>query len=576
MDETPMNEANTSPFAQAQAAGVPLAERLAELAERSATNASHAAWIERLTPAATLACQAAESDAPLAGLTFAIKDNIDLAGVTTTAGCPAYGFVPERSATAVQRLLEAGAAPLGKTNLDQFATGLVGTRSPYGACRNALFPERISGGSSAGSAVAVALGEADFALGTDTAGSGRVPAALNGLVGLKPSRGLIPNTGIVPACASLDCLATFTRSAVDAARLLDVLAGPDGEDPSARTLSPRWFGTPTRIGVPAVNQLAFPSADYGPAEFEAARDRLVALGCELVPIDPAPFIAAGDLLYSGPWIAERTAAVGDFIASHPSEVHPVTAAIIGGGADLGAVAAFRGFDALRELAQEADRVLAGVDAVLMPTVDRFPTLAEVEAEPVATNTALGRFTNFMNLLDYAAVAMPAGTTASGLPFGVTLFAPAGADRALLELAAAFEGSSYAATRGFTLAAAGAHMSGLPLNWQLTERGGRLLRRVSTAPGYRLLALPGGPPVRPALVPDPEGTARIEIELWDMPPERIGDLLELVPAPLAFGRLRLEDGSEEIGFVGAAGAEAGARDVTEYGSWRAFLAAQNAS
>jgi allophanate hydrolase len=569
-----MTDDQSSPFDAVQAARDEPAERLAELAERSATNASHAVWIERLAPDATLAHTA--QGGALAGLTFAIKDNIDLAGVPTTAACPAYAYLPERSATVVARLLDAGAAPLGKTNLDQFATGLVGARSPHGACRNALFPDRISGGSSSGSAVAVALGEADFALGTDTAGSGRVPAALNGLVGLKPSRGLIPTTGVVPACASLDCVTTFTRSAVDAARLLDVLAGPDGEDPGARTIAPRWFGAPVRIGVPAVDDLAFPSAAYGPEAFAAARDRLAALGCEIVPIDPAPFVAAGDLLYSGPWVAERTAAVGDFIAAQPEDAHPVTAAIIGAGAELGAVAAFRGFEALRELARETDRILADLDAVLMPTVDRFPTLAEVEAEPVAVNTALGRFTNFMNLLDYAAVAVPAGTTAGGLPFGVTLFAPAGTDRALLELAAAFEGSELAAPRGFTLAAAGAHMSGLPLNRQLTERGGRLLRRVRTAPGYRLLALPGGPPVRPALVPDPDGTAQIEIELWDLPPERIGDLLALVPAPLAFGRLRLEDGSEETGFVGAAGAEAGARDVTEYGSWRAFLAAQDPS
>ena len=568
-----MTDPNASPFDAVQADARPLDARLAELAERSAANAAHRAWIERLDPAASLAHATAEG--PLAGLTFAIKDNIDLAGVTTTAACPAYGYVPERSATAVARLIAAGAAPLGKTNLDQFATGLVGTRSPWGACRNALFPDRVSGGSSSGSAVAVALGEADFALGTDTAGSGRVPAAFNGLVGLKPSRGLVPTTGVVPACASLDCVTTFTRSAVDAARLLDVLAGPDGEDPGARTLAARWFHTPVRIGVPAVADLAFPADDYGPDAFEAARDRFAALGCELVPIDPTPFVEAGNLLYSGPWVAERTAAVGEFIAAHPEETHPVTAAIIGGGTTLGAVAAFRGFDRLRELALEADRILADVDAVLMPTVDRFPTIAEVEAEPVAVNTALGRFTNFMNLLDYAAVALPAGRTAAGLPFGVTLFAPAGSDRALLELAADFEGRPYGAPRGFTLAAAGAHMSGLPLNWQLTERGGRLLRAVRTAPGYRLLALPGGPPVRPALVPDPEGDAQIEIELWDLPPERIGDLLALVPSPLAFGRLTLEDGSEVTGFVGAAGAEAGARDVTHHGSWRAFLASGEA-
>ena len=559
-----------TPFTTAQARTASLAEHLAELAARSEANAAHNAWIERLSPDASLSMTA--SDGPLAGLTFAIKDNIDLGGVPTTAACPAYAYTPEASATAVARLMAAGATPLGKTNLDQFATGLVGTRSPYGPGRNARFPARISGGSSAGSAVAVALGEADFSLGTDTAGSGRVPAAFHDLVGMKPSRGLVPNAGVVPACRSLDCVTTFTRSAVDAARLLDVMAGPDEADPSSRVLAPRWFSGPTRIGVPAVDALAFPDDAYGPAEFEAARDRLTALGYEVVPIDPAPFVAAGNLLYSGPWVAERTTAVGDFIRARPEDTFPVTAAIISGGDGLSAVETFKGFDALRELALEANRILDGVDAILMPTVDRFPTIAEVEAEPVAVNTALGRFTNFMNLLDYAAVAFPAGHAAGDLPFGVTLFAPAGSDRALLEVASRFEGSDYTATRGFTLAAAGAHMSGLPLNWQLLERGGRLLEKTRTAPGYRLLALPGGPPKRPALVPEPGGTAQIEIELWDLPLERIGDLLALVPAPLAFGRLTTEDGRELTGFVGAAGAEAGAEDVTSFGSWRAYLEA----
>ena len=560
-------------FDAVRTAGVPLAQRLAALAQRSAAHSDHAIWIERLSVDASLAFVPAGAQGPLAGLTFALKDNIDLAGVPTTAGCPAYARVPERSATVVERLLAAGATPLGKTNLDQFATGLVGTRSPHGACRNALFPDRISGGSSSGSAVAVALGEVDFALGTDTAGSGRVPAALNGLVGLKASRGLLPTTGVVPACRSLDCVTTFTRCVADAAELLELLAGPDGEDPGARELTARWFPGPPRIAVPDVAALAFPDPAYGPAEFERARARLEALGYEIVPVDPAPFIAAGDLLYSGPWIAERTAAVGAFLSEHPDAVHPVTAAIIGGGEKIDAVSTFRGFDALRARAMEAAAVFANADAVLMPTVDRFPTLAEVEAEPIAVNTALGRFTNFMNLLDYAAVAFPAGTSSAGLPFGVTLFAPAGTDRALLEIAAAFEGRPLRATRGFTLAVAGAHMSGLPLNGQLRERGGRLIRAARTAPGYRLLALPGGPPQRPALIPDPNGTAQIDIELWDLPAERIGDLLAGVPAPLAFGRLKIEDGSEVVGFVGGAGAEAGARDVTEHGSWRAWLAAQ---
>lgn len=567
-----MSSSETDGFTRPAATADATTTRLDQLFAKSRQNAGHNVWIERLPPSATLACVEDSGEGPLSGLTFAIKDNIDLAGIPTTAACPAYAYTPERSATAVQRLLAAGALPLGKTNLDQFATGLVGTRSPHGACRNALFPERISGGSSAGSAVAVALGEADFALGTDTAGSGRVPAALNGLVGLKPSRGLVPTTGVLPACRSLDCVTTFTRSVTDAAKLLEILAGPDGEDPACRTLPPRWFQAPARVAVPPTATLAFPDPDYGPAAFDAARDRLAALGCEIVECDPAVFAAAGELLYEGPWVAERSLAVGDFLRAHADAVHPVTARIIAGADSIDAVATFRGFDRLRELAAEADRLFASVDAVLLPTVDRFPTLAEVEAEPMAVNTALGRHTNFMNLLDYAAVALPAGETRAGLPFGVTLFAPAGSDQALLELAAAFKGEVWQARRGFTLAVAGAHMSGLPLNPQLTERGGRLIRPAKTAPGYRLLALPGGPPQRPALVPGGDATSGIDIELWDLPPDRIGDLLALVPAPLAFGRVRLDTGEEVVGFVGAAGAEAGAQDVTAYGSWRAWLAA----
>jgi len=559
-------------FARLRATDESMPLRLDRLLDSSRRNAAHNIWIDRLSSAASLAYSSGDTAGPLTGLTFAIKDNIDLAGVPTTAACPAYAYTPERSATAVARLMAAGAVPLGKTNLDQFATGLVGTRSPHGACRNALFPERISGGSSAGSAVAVALGEADFALGTDTAGSGRVPAALNGLVGLKPSRGLLPITGVLPACRSLDCVTTFTRSVADAARLFEILVGPDGEDPGCRQLTPCWFRSPARVAVPPTAALAFPDPGYGPAEFDAARDRLAALGCEIIECDPAVFEAAGRLLYEGPWVAERSAAIGDFLRAAPEAVHPVTARIIAGGESIDAVATFRGFDRLRELAAQAELLFAEVDAVLLPTVDRFPTIDEVEAAPIEVNTALGRFTNFMNLLDYAAIAIPGRSTQQGLPFGITLFAPAGSDRALLELAAAFQGEVFQARRGFTLAVAGAHMSGLPLNGQLTERGGRLIRPARTASGYRLLALPGGPPQRPALVPGADGSRGIDIELWDLPSDRIGDLLALVPAPLAFGRVRLDDGEEVVGFLGGAGAEVGARDVTAYGSWRAWLAA----
>jgi allophanate hydrolase len=560
-------------FSTVQASDERLEERLERLAADSEGNADHNVWIERLSPAASLGFRSDGPTAPLAGLVFAIKDNIDLAGVPTTAGCPAFAYTPKSSATVVQRALDAGAVPLGKTNLDQFATGLVGTRSPYGACRNARDPGRISGGSSAGSAVAVALGEADFALGTDTAGSGRVPAALNGLVGLKPSRGLLPTTGVVPACRSLDCVTTFTRSVADAALLLDLLSGPDGIDPACRTLPPRFPPLPLKVGVPAGASIGFADPAWGPAEFEGACARLEAIGCQVVPVDVRPFLAAGELLYDGPWVAERAAAVGAFINDHPEEVHPVTASIIGGAAGQDAVAAFRGFDALRSRAAEAGAVFDEVHAIMLPTVDRFPTIEAVEADPIAINTALGRFTNFMNLLDYAAIAVPAGESAAGLPFGVTLFAEAGSDRALLELAARFTGEPWRAERGYPLVLAGAHMEGLPLNHQVLDRGGRLVRRLSTAPGYRIFALPGGPPERPALVADPSSDASIEVELWDLPEETIGSFLAGIPAPLGLGKVRLDDGSEVVGFIGAAGCEAGARDITAFGGWRGWLAAR---
>ncbi len=562
-----------APFQAQQAADEGLQERLERLAAESANNADHNVWIERLTPAESLRYRKDELSAPLAGLVFAIKDNIDLAGVATTAGCPAYAYTPEASATVVQRALDAGAIPLGKTNLDQFATGLVGTRSPYGACRNAHDPERISGGSSSGSAVAVALGEADFALGTDTAGSGRVPAALNGLVGLKPSRGLLPTTGVVPACRSLDCVTTFTRSVADAALLLDVLSGADGLDAGSRELPRRFLPLPVRVGVPLPANLAFPDPAWGPAEFEGACARLEAIGCTVIPIDVDPFVAAGELLYDGPWVAERASAVGSFIKDHPEDVHPVTAAIISGAAEQDAIAAFRGFDALRASAAAASALFLEVDAVMVPTVDRFPTIEAVAADPIAVNTALGRFTNFMNLLDYAAVAVPAGENEAGLPFGVTLFAGAGTDHALLELAARFLDEPWRATRGYPLVLAGAHMEGLPLNHQVLDRGGRLVKRCSTAPGYRIFALPGGPPERPALVADADSSASIEVELWDLPEETIGSFLAGIPAPLGLGKVRLDDGSEVVGFIGAAGCEAGAQDITSFGGWRGWLAAR---
>jgi allophanate hydrolase len=581
------------------------------------------AWIHRLS-LNELRAQAERlqgldpASLPLYGIPFAIKDNIDLAGVPTTAACPDFAYTPTQHATVVRRLIEAGAIAVGKTNLDQFATGLVGARSPYGAGRNALDARFISGGSSSGSAIAVARAQVSFALGTDTAGSGRVPAMLNNIVGLKPSLGRLPATGMLPACRTLDTVSVFALSTGDAARVLEVAQGQDTADAYSRPFAARGpalgQGGAFRFGVPREADLAFYGDDSGAAQFAAAVARLQALGGTPVPVDLRPFREVAQLLYGGPWLAERYAAIRGFIQRQPQALHPVTRAIIEPAAGLSAAAAFEALYRLQALKRQTEPVWAQIDTLVVPTAPRHHTLDAVLAEPVTLNSQLGHYTNFVNLLDLAAVAVPTGFGANplggaALPFGVTLIGPAGSDWGLLALAGRLHaqavdrvgatphaphrqagGSLDAATLPadrVLVAVCGAHLQGLPLNAQLTSRDGTLVRRTTSSPAYRLYALPGGPPHRPGMVhvggdgengengeDAAEGPgAAIEVEVWSLPMAHYGSFVASIPAPLGIGPVRLADGSTVQGFVCDPQAVRGARDITAYGGWRAFLAAQ---
>jgi allophanate hydrolase len=518
---------------------------------------------------------------PMYGIPFAIKDNIDYLPMPTTAGCPAFSHTPRHNAHVVQRLLDAGAMAVGKTNMDQFATGLVGTRSAYGVSRNSFDPAFISGGSSSGSALAVALGQASFALGTDTAGSGRVPAAFNNLVGYKPTLGALSTRGMVPACLSLDAMSIFAATAEDAALVAKVAVDHDLLDPWSRpaTAAPGrgWSQRAQfRFAVPGVAQREFLGNSEYARLFELQIQRLVDLGGQPVVVDITAFLECARLLYQGPWLAERYLAALPLIESNPAALLPVTREIIAGGAKPSACDAFLAQYRLKGLRRVADAIWAQADVLLLPTAPTHFTIEEVAAEPLARNSDLGYYTNFVNLMDLAAVAVPGGFTVRGLPFGVSLIAPAWTDDDLLRLAARMQGAAMdgpvLAISGYVdVAVCGAHMSGLPLNAQLTSRGAWLLAATQTTAEYRLYALPGGPPYRPGLVRVGSQGAAIEVEIWRMPVEHFGSFVAGIPSPLGIGRLRIADGTEVSGFVCESHALTQAADITRFGGWRRYLA-----
>jgi allophanate hydrolase len=514
-------------------------------------------------------------DLPLYGVPFAIKDNIDLAGVPTTAGCPEYAYNPSKSASVVERLIAAGAIPIGKTNLDQFATGLVGTRSPYGACSSVFDARYISGGSSSGSAVAVALGLASFSLGSDTAGSGRVPAAFNEIVGLKATRGALSTSGVVPACRTLDCVSIFAQSSADAATVFDAARGFDPTDPwSRKPGQPKaWPPGRFRFGVPGAEWLRFFGDESAPALFEAAAERLESMGGIRTEFDYRIFHDAAQLLYSGPWVAERLAAIRKFAEEKPGALYPVTAQIILKSASISAVSAFEAVYRLAERARAAEDEWARMDFMLLPTAGNCYTHEQIEASPIAHNTDLGYYTNFVNLLDLAAIAIPAGRRANGMPFGISLIGPAWSDEALIGVANRFHdrnaGLPYCPPGYVPLAVCGAHLTGEPLNYQLTGAGAFLIESCRTSPNYRLHALTGTAPPKPGLVFSPDGGDSIEVEVWAVPENTFGSFVAAVPPPLGIGNCTLESGRTVKSFVCEPYALVGARDITSFGGWRAF-------
>lgn len=578
---------------------------------------SDPAWITRADDAflqAELArLEGASPDTlPLYGVPFAVKDNIDVAGLPTTAACPAFAFHPERSAEIVQRLQAAGAIVIGKTNLDQFATGLVGTRTPYGIPSSTFSADHVSGGSSSGSAVVVARGEAAFSLGTDTAGSGRVPAGFNNLVGLKPTPGWVPMRGVLPACRTLDVVSVFTHTAPDAARVLAVVEGRSPDEPvfQSVTLQPPRLPRALRVGIPARPEF------FGDAEYAACFDAACAHWSALqeadgqpwpvarVEVDLQPFFDVARMLYEGPWVAERHAAIAAFMAGHADEMNPVVRGIIEQSSRHDAVATFQALYRLRELAVHTRATWEAIDVLMVPTAPTHPTLDSVAADPVGRNSQLGTYTNFVNLLGLAALALPAGFTPAGMPFGITLIAPGGSDAALLDLGVQWQRTlqrqgavtQLGCTRTqpgptewawplptlpagepvMALAVVGAHLRGMPLHGQLTERRARLIEATRTAPRYRLHALPGTVPPKPGLarVPDdagPDTGHAIDVEVYAVPLSAVGSFLALIPPPLGLGSVELADGRWVKGFICEPCGLNGAEDISHFGGWRAYMA-----
>lgn len=578
------------------------AAKSALLERRESLDETDPAWIT-LTGKEQIAAQLQEledrlqaagnhfGDFPLLGVPFAVKDNIDVAGMPTTAACPAFSLIPREDAAVVARLKAAGAIVLGKTNLDQFATGLVGTRSPYGSVPNAFQADRISGGSSSGSASVVARGLVAFALGTDTAGSGRVPASFNNLIGLKPTRGALSTNGVLPACKSLDCVSIFALTVDEAETVFSVARGYDETDGYSRAVLPAedavCFPSEPVFGVPA--EPKWFGDEFGKTAYAEALGQLESLGVTVKKLDFTPMHELALLLYNGPWVAERLTVIEDFLKDHREEVHPVVRGIIEKGKNFSAVDTYRAEYRRMELARQINATFDDCDALLVPTAPTFPTTADVLADPVEANSRLGTYTNFVNLADCSALALPAGFRADGLPFGITLIAPAWRDQALaafgkiwarhLALPLGATGRPFPvreSTRSveppadtIRLAVVGAHLTGMPLNGQLTERGAMFVETTRTSDAYRLYSLPGTTPPKPGLIRTGDG-APIEVELWDMPVSAFGSFVALVPAPLGIGTLELSDGRMVKGFICESHVQATAEDITAFGGWKAFM------
>jgi allophanate hydrolase len=570
-----------------------------DVLERIASYGDPAVFIQLLSRAELLA-HAARVEAigwknlPLYGVPFAIKDNIDLTGIPTTAACREFSSTPPASATVVEKLMAAGAIPIGKTNLDQFATGLVGVRTPYGVPRNPFHPGMIPGGSSCGSACAVAAGLVSFSLGTDTAGSGRVPASFQNLVGLKPTRGWFSTRGVVPACRSLDCVSVFALTVDDASEIASVAGGFDAADPFSRPAPDELPPVRTKqfvFGVPAANQLEWFGDLQTPVLFADAIRALESVGGTAVEIDFTPFRDAARLLYEGPWVAERWSAIRAFHAKNAEAIFPVTRKIIEGGAKALAVDAFESSYRLAELRRKADEVWTKIDALVLPTAATIYTRDQVAADPITLNSRLGYYTNFANLLDTAAVAVPGGFRGDGVPFGVTLFGPAWSDARLLRIARALHnvtgqvlgatGVAFTARQTtpitpfhdeLTIGVVGAHLEGLPLNGQLTQLGGQLVKKTKTADCYRLYALANTTPPKPGLVRVESGKgAQIEIEVWSLAASAWAKFVAAIPPPLGIGTMVLADGSTVKGFLCEPLALQSATEITQFGGWRAYLA-----
>lgn len=535
-------------------------------AQRRTDAADQRIWITRAVPD-EIADQATGATGPLAGRLVAVKDNIDVAGMPTTAGCRAFMYSPDADADAVAAIRRAGAVIVGKTTMDMFATGLTGTRGPDGPLECALAPQVISGGSSSGSALAVAHGLVHIGIGTDTAGSGRVPAALNGIVGFKPTRGLVSTLGVVPACRSLDCVSIFTRTVDEALQALGHCITTAPMAPRA-AVSIRAVGAP-RIGVPSPSMLPDVSEEAW-SLYLTAVERCAAAGMTIVEIDVTALLAAGRLLYEGPWVAERTAAVGAFVADHPNDVDPVVREVILAGRERSAVDAYIGTYRLDELIAASQPIWDSVDSVLLPTVDVAPTLDEVQRDPHGVQARLGVYTNFVNLMDLCAVSVPAGRWASSAGFGVQFIAPAYADATIGAIASRFERQGDG--EWVRVCVVGAHLRGQPLNWQLTDRGARFVEQTETADVYELYALAGTTPAKPGLVRVDDGGRPIEVELWELPTDAFGSFVAQVPQPLGIGTVELADGSMVAGFICEPVGLAGATPITQFGGWRAYLAA----